>query len=295
MTMTHKNQSRIFPVILFLVVVAILAVVFTPRLINQSKVAQTLQTSAKDKEVAELLATMSKNPNKDSQEYKEAREKFCLLTARPVAEREKAIANIREFLGMPDVPVEFLCSRFAGKPDDSGTDYNNPASEHYEAARFGFEIDPKTNHIIGVTEAERRWGTKEDGTRWFENMPEYDYTGRYNTPEGVRKVAEKFLTEHKDILGVDISKMTYAFEGTKPGNFFMSWKDTEHPHTKEVEVCGNLGEGSVDATYEGAYQRADGTWCVKRQSSHNPQVDITITTGGQIIVYRNNILDLPKL
>jgi hypothetical protein len=37
---------------------------------------------------------------------------------------------------------------------------------------------------------------------------------------------------------------------------------------------GNLGEGSVDATYEGAYQRADGTWCVKRQSSHDPQVDI---------------------
>lgn len=295
MTITHKNKSRLLPAILILVVVALLAVVFTPRLINQSKVVQTLQTNAKDKEVAELLATMSENPNKDSQEYKEARQKFCPLTARPVEEREKAISNIREFLGMPDIPVEFLCSRFAGKPDDSGTDYNNPASEYYEAALFSFEIDPKTNYIIGVGEAERRWGTKTDGSRWFENMPKYDYTTRYNTPAEATKVAEKFLIDHKGILGVDISKMTYTFEGTKPGNFFMNWKDTENPYKKEVEVCGNLGEGSVDATYEGAYQRADGTWCVKRQSSHDPQVDITITTGGQIIVYRNNILGLPKL
>src|SRR3990167_6171612 len=154
MTITHKNKSRFLPVILLLAVVAILAVVFAPRLINQSKVVQTLQTNAKDKEVAELLATMSKNPNKDSQEYKEAHEKFCLVTARPAVEREKAITNIREFLGMPDLPIEFLCSRFAGKPDDSGTDYNNPASEYYEAALFSFEINPKNNYIIAVGEAE---------------------------------------------------------------------------------------------------------------------------------------------
>lgn len=288
--MTHKNKSRLLPAILFLAVVAILAVVFTPRLINQSKVVQTLQTSAKDKEVAELLATMSNNPNKDSQEYKEARQKFCLLTARPVKEREKAIANIREFLGMPDVPVEFLCSRFAGKPDDSGTDYNNPASEHYEAARFGFEIDPNTNYIIGVTEAERRWGTKEDGTRWFENMPEYDYSGRYSTPEGVRKVAEKFLTDHKDIFGIDLAKMTYEYEGTKPGNFFMHWTDKSVSVTKEHEVCGD-----VNPTLEGVYKNEQGALCIKQKSTNYHQVDITITNGGQIIVYRNNINDLDKL
>ena len=256
--MTHKNKSRIFPVILFLVVVTILAVVFTPRLINQSKVVQTLQISAKDKEVAELLATMSKNPNKDSQEYKEAHEKFCLVTARPAAERERAITNIREFLGMPDIPVEFLCSRFAGKPDDSGTDYNNPASEYYEAALFSFNIDPKNNHIIEVGEAERRWGTKEDGTRWFENMPEYDYSGRYSKPEEVKRVAEKFLIDHKDIFGIDITKMTYEFEGTKPGNFFFKWKTVdENGKTKEL-------------------------------------VNITITNGGQVIVYDNDTYDLAK-
>jgi len=293
MKMTNKNKSRFLPAILLLTVVVLLAVVSVPRFLGQSKMVQSWQNSAKDKQIAELLAAMSKNPNKESQEYKETRQKFCLLTARPEKEREKAIANIKEFLygiyptSSKDFSVEFLCSRFNGKPDDSGTDYNNPASEYYEAAHFSFEIDPKTNYIIGVGEAER--------TQRTDPQPEYDYALRYGKPEELRQIAEKFLTKHQAIFGVDISTMTYTFEGTKPGNFFMNWKDTKHPYTKEVEVCGNLGEGSVDATYEGAYQRADGAWCVKRQSSHDPQVDITITTGGQIIVYRNNIIDLPKL
>lgn len=256
--MKHKNKSRILLVILFLVAVALLAVVLTPRLITQSRVVQTLQTSARDKQIAELLAAMEKNPNKDSQEYKEQREKFCLLTARPAKERGKAVANIREFLGMPDIQVEFLCSRFGSKPNDEGTDYNNPVVESYEAARFGFRIDPKTNYIIEVGEAERRWGTKEDGTRWFENMPEYDYSGRYNTPEEVRKVAEKFLINHKGIFGIDITKMTYEFEGTKPGNFFLKWKTVdENGKTKEL-------------------------------------VNVTITNGGQVIVYDNDTYDLAK-
>jgi len=288
--MTNKNKSNFLPVILILAIVAILAVVLAPRMVSQSKIAQTLQSSAKDKEVAELLATMSKNPNKDSQEYKEARQKFCLLTARPVKEREKAIANIREFLGIPDIPVEFLCSRFAGKPDDSETDYNNPTSEHYEAARHGFEVDPKTNYLIGVGDAERRTGRKEDGTRWSEPLPEYDYSGRYSTPEEVRKVAEKFLTDHKDIFGIDLTKMTYKYEGTKPGNFFMHWEDKSVSVTKEHEVCGD-----VDQNREGAYQDAKGVWCIKQKSTNYQRIDIAITNGGQIIIYRNNINDLDKL
>jgi len=109
MRMTHQKKTRLLPALLLLAVITILAVVIAPRLISQSKVVQTLQSNAKDKEVAELLATMSNNPNKDSQEYKEVRQKFCLLTARPVAEREKAIANIREFLHgiYPEVSKEF--------------------------------------------------------------------------------------------------------------------------------------------------------------------------------------------
>ena len=293
--MTNKYKSRILPAVLFLVVIAVLAVLFVPRFQNRSSVVQSLWTSPKDKEIAELNALMTKNPNKDSQEYQEARKKFCLITARSAKEREKAVANIRKILGMPDVQVDFLCSGFGNKPNDAGTDYNNPVREYYEAALYGVTIDPKTNYIIEVGEAERRGGYKADGTRWSDPMPEYDYTLRYNTVAEVQKVAEKFMTDHLDILGFDISKLKTEYEGTKPGNYFFKWEDYEHGFTKETELCGNLGEGSVDSTYEGAYQNAEGVWCVRRTSTNYPLVSITITTGGQVIRYDNDTYDLEKL
>jgi len=244
MKMKYKNKSRLLPVILILAVIAILAVVLTPCLVSQSNVVQTLQTKEKDKEIARLEAIMMEIKDKDSQEYKEAKQQYCLLKSRPAAERKQAVANVKEFLGMPDVPVDFTCGR--------------GNFEYYTAARFSFIVDPTNNHIVEVGEAERRWGTKEDGTRWFDPLPEYDYSGRYTTPEAIRPVAEKFLTDHKDIFGVDISKMTYQFEGTKPGNFFLKWKIVdENGKTKEL-------------------------------------VSVTITTGGQVIVYDNDTYDLAK-
>lgn len=296
MKMKHTNKSRLLPVILFLAVIAILAIVLVPRLVSQSKVAQTLQQSAKDKKIAELQARMAQIVNKEDEEYKAVRQEFCNLSARPEAERAKAVANIREFLHgiYPEVSKEFepefICSRFNGKPDDSGTDYNNPATEFYEAENHSFEVDPKTNYILGFGEAERRWGYNEDGTRWHDPIPEYDYSGIYSKPEELRQFAERFLTEHKGILGIDITKMTYEYEGTKPGNFFMHWEDKSISATKEHEVCGD-----VDQKREGAYQDAKGVWCIKQKSTNYQRIDITITNGGQIIIYRNNINDLDKL
>jgi hypothetical protein len=288
MIMKHKNKSRFLPITLFLVVIVILAVVLVPRFLSQSKVVQTLKTSTKDKQVAELLETMNANPNKESEEYKALRQKFCLLTARPEVERAKAVGNIREFLHgiypavSKEFTPEFICSRFNGKPDDSGTDYNSPAVEFYEAENHSFEIDPKTNYILGFGEAERN--------KRSDPMPNYDYSGIYNKPEELKQVAERFLTEHKDILGIDLTKMAYEFEGTKPGNFFMFWEDKNVSSTKEHEVCGD-----VDQKREGAYKNAQGVWCIKMKSTNYQRIDITITNGGQIIIYRNNINDLDKL
>lgn len=290
MTMTHKNKSRLFSAIIFLAVIVLLAVVLVPRFLSHSKVVQTLQTSAKDKEVSELLATMSNNPDNNSQEYKEAHEKFCLLTARPVVEREKAIANIRQFLGMPDIPVEFLCSRFNNKPNDGGTNYNSPASETYEAARFSFIVDPKTNYIVETGEAERRWGTKADGSRWFENIPEYDDTPTYTTPEAIKPVAEAFMIKNKDIFGVDITKMTYQFEGRKVGNFFVKWIDKSKPHVNDNVECGD-----VDQKREGAYQNDQGVWCLKSTYTRYPTVSMTIMQSGQVAVYDNDGWEIEKL
>jgi len=241
-------------------------------------------------EISELLAVMEKNPNKDSQVYKEAREKFCLLTARSAEEREQAVSNIQKFLGSSDMPVEFLCSRFNGKPDDTGTDYTSPASEHYSAGGFGFTVDPNTNYIVEVGEAERRWGTNDDDSRWFDPQPEYDNTPRYTIAEAIKPVAEKFITEHQDILGVDIIQMTYEFQGSKPGNFFVRWVDYENPHTEEYEQCGD-----TDQTFETAYQRADGVWCASIKNTRYPTVSLTITQGGQVIVYDNDGWEIEKL
>ena len=244
----------------------------------------------KSTEISKLLAVMEKNPNNDSQVYKEARQKFCLLTSRSAEEREQAVANIQKFLGLTDIPVEFLCSRFNGKPDDSGTDYSSPASEHYEAARFAFTVDPKTNYIVEVGEAERRWGTKENGTRWFENMPEYDDTPTYTTHEAIKPVAEAFMIKHQDIFGVDITKMTYQFEGRKVGNFFVKWIDTSKPYTNDTVECGD-----VDQKREGAYQNDQGVWCLKSTYTRYPTVSMTIMQSGQVAVYHNDGWELEKL
>ncbi len=240
-------------------------------------------------EISELLAVIEKNPNKDSQVYKEAREKFCMLTARSAQEREQAVTNIQKFLGSSDMPVEFLCSRFNGNPEDTGTDYTNPASEHYSAGGFGFTVDPSTNYIVEVGEAERRWGTNDDDSRWFDPQPEYDNTPRYTTAEAIRPVAEKFMTDNRDILGVDISLMTYEFQGTKPGNFFVRWVDYESPYTEEYEQCGD-----TDQTLETAYQRDDGVWCASIKNTRFPTVSLTITQGGQVIVYDNDGWEIDK-
>ncbi len=240
-------------------------------------------------EISELLAVMEKNPNKDSQAYKEARQKFCLLTARSVEDREQAVANIQKFLGSSDMPVEFLCSRFYPLPEDLGTDYTNQASEHYEAGGFSFTVDPKTNYIVEMGQEESRWGYTDDGSRWSDPLPEYDNTPRYTTPEAIQPVAEKFMNDHQDILGVDINQFTYEFEGTKPGNFFVKWVDYGNPHTEEYEQCGD-----VDNTLETAYQQNDGVWCVQVKNTRYPQISLTITQGGQVIVYDNDGWEIDK-
>lgn len=241
-------------------------------------------------EISELLAVMEKSSNKDSQVYKEAREKFCLLTARSAQEREQVVTNIQKFLGSSDMPVEFLCSRFKGKPDDSGTNYSSPASEHYSTGGFGFTVDPNTNYIVEVGEAERRWGTNDDDSRWFDPQPEYDNTPRYTTAEAIRPVAEQFMIDHQNILGVDTTQMTYEFQGTKPGNFFIKWVDYESPYTEEYEQCGD-----TDQTLETAYQRDDGVWCASIKNTRYPTISLTITQGGQVIVYDNDGWEIEKL
>lgn len=245
--MRIKKNNRLPLVVLLagLVLVVGLAVAAPRFLSNKSQKAENNARYTEVQQLADALQNDPKYRDKESQTYKEARQRFCLLSARPVEQREEAAANIREFLGKPTVDVDFICSKF------EGSDYTKPKIEYYNAALFGFTVDPKTNYIVEMrTEAWEgsRWGTNEDGTRWFDPQPEYDYTPRY-TQAQAQKVAEKFLTDHKNILGIDLAKMTFDPErvGTKPGNYFFGWRNAE---------------GSVD---------------------------VTITSGGQVIVYSNEL------
>jgi len=251
MKMTNKNKSRFLPVILLLAVVALLAIVLIPRLINQSKISQTLLADTKATRIAQLVEAMNTNKDAESQAHKDAYKEYCQLTARPEDQRAKAVASIREFLGDQAATVDFICSTFAG------SDYNNPKSEHYNAKLQGFTIDPKTNYIVSLrAEAWEgsRWGTNPDGSRWFDPQAEYDYTSRY-TQAQAQKVAEKFIGDHKSILGVDLASLKFDPEltGTKDGggskiNYFFGWR--------------NSTGGSLS---------------------------LTITNGGQVIVYSNEL------
>lgn len=251
MKMTNKNKSRFLPVILLLAVVALLAIVLIPRLINQSKTAQTLSANAKATRIAQLVEAMNTNKDAESQAHKDAYKEYCQLTARSENQRAKAVANIKEFLGDQTATVDFICSTF------EGTDYNNPKNEHYNAKLGGFTVDPKTNYIVSVrAEAWEgsRWGTNPDGSRWFDPQAEYDYTPLY-TQAQAQKVAEKFIEGHKNILGVDLTslKLDPEMTGMKDGggskiNYFFGWR-----------------------------------------KSTGGSLSLTITNGGQVIVYSNEL------
>lgn len=232
-------------------VIALAAFAYT----SQGKAENSVKADedTKAQQIAELDAKLASIKDKESQEYKETKQQFCELRSRPAAERMQAIANVREFLGKPEVEVTFDCGR--------------GNFEYYTAAKWQFIIDPAHNNIVEMGEAQRSWGTNPDGTRWFDQAPEYDYTARYNVEEA-GNVAEKFIKDHQAILGVDISKMTRQYEGTKDGgdgitpgdkvNYFFTWR-TKDGNGKTTEL-----------------------------------VAVTITRGGQIVVFDNDTYDLAK-
>lgn len=224
-------------------VIALAAFAYT----SQGKV-ETSVTAAEDTKaqlIAEMQAKMDNIKDKESQEYKDAKAQFCELRSRPAAEREQAVANIREFLDMPNVEATFDCGR--------GT------FEYYNAAGWSFIIDPAHNTIVEMGQGQRKSVNDPE--------PVYDYTPRYNAEEA-GKVAEQFIATHQSILAVNVTKMTRQYEGTKDGgdgitpgekvNYFYTWR-TKDANGKTTEL-----------------------------------VAVTITRGGQIVVFDNDTYDLAK-
>lgn len=220
---------------------------------GKAETSVRVDEDTKAQQIVELNAKLAGITDKNSQEYKDTKQQLCELRSRPAAEREQAVANVREFLGKPDVEVTFDCGR--------------GNFEYYTAAKWQFIVDPAHNNIVEMGEAPRSWGTNADGSRWFDQAPEYDYIPRYNAEEA-GNVAEKFITDHEAIFAVDISKMTRQYEGMKDGgdgitpgdkvNYFYTWR-TKDANGKATEL-----------------------------------VAVTITRGGQIVVFDNDTYDLAK-
>lgn len=242
-----------------IVIAALGAFVYNYRA-NQAATTAKADEETKTQQIADLQAKMDTIKDKESQEYKDTKAQFCELRSRSEADRAQAIANVQELVratyptSSKDYPVTFDCGR--------------GSYEYYQSANWQFIIDPLTNQLIEMGEASRSWDRNTDGTiAWQGQAPEYDYTNRYNA-EQAGDVAEKFIAEHKGVFGVDLTKMTRQYEGTKDGgdgitpgdkvNYFYTWRNKD-ANGKTTEL-----------------------------------VAVTITRGGQIVVFDNDTYDLQK-
>ncbi|MDD2822812.1 MAG: hypothetical protein PHQ59_01900 [Candidatus Daviesbacteria bacterium] len=220
---------------------------------QKDKASETVAAveDTKAEQVAAAQARLDSIKDKESVEYKTAKTDYCNLAARPEADRQQAVANVREFLHAmyPTVSKEFTVNFDCGRG----------SFEYYTSEGWSFIVDPAGNNIVELGQGQRESAT--------DTRPVYDYTPRYNAEEAAT-VAEKFIADHKAILGVDVSKMTRQYEGTKDGgdgitpgekvNYFFTWRNKD-ANGKTTEL-----------------------------------VNITITRGGQIVVFDNDTYDLRK-
>ena len=240
-----------------LIIVALGAFVYNYQA-NKTVSAVKADEESKQQQTADAQSRLDAIKDKASTEYKVAKKEYCDLVSRPETDRQQAVANVKEFVraiypaSSKDYEVTFDCGR--------GT------FEYYQSANWQFTVDPVNNNIVEMGEAPRTWDRNADGSIvWQGQAPEYDYTPRYNAEEA-GQVAEKFLIDHKNILGVDATKMTREYEGTKDGgdgitpgdkvNYFFVWR-TKDGSGKTAEL-----------------------------------VNITITRGGQVVVFDNDTYDL---
>ncbi len=121
------------------------------------------------------------------------------MTARPAKEREQAIAVIRDFLDKPTIEVKYACSdAFYSLYEDKLI----PAkSETYTIGFDYFLVNPATNHIVEYGEQGGTWGYKKNGSRWFSERKQADYTKRYSQKE-LEEIATKFIQDNLSPLGI---------------------------------------------------------------------------------------------
>lgn len=206
-------------------------------------------------ELTQLLNNDPSYRDKNTQKYKQTQQEWCSVSARPPEEQEKAVAAIRDFMDRPDANVEYECVvRNPNKPEEE------PLIETYTLDFDRFTIDIKTNQVIEMAVIEGTWGENKDGSRWASPEKEYDYTPRYTQLEVEKRVRE-FITGHQKALGeISLEKLTLTKEANKDEsgniNYFFIWKGDPREENGEM---------------------------------FTPQLTLTMTQGGQIIHFSNQL------
>ena len=217
-------------------------------------------------------------------------QKLCSLTARPTDEREKAVAAIRDFLEMPTAEVEYECNNaFYSLEEDR---LISAKGETYTVGMTYFVVDPATNYVLQVDETPGTWGYKTDGTRWFSDQKEYDYSANYSQEE-VEQIAKGFIARHPSAIGnIDLSKLTLESGKKDSGNgrvnYFFIWRGEARTvqHNPPLETCSE----DLDKDVEGLYYNGNGVPCIKvYESTETPSISIAFTSGGQLINFSNEL------
>lgn len=279
------------PLVVLLLIVAVLGLMFVRTKYQSFRVQQIEDQRIQEiKEITEKLSTDPKYRDSTSQSTKQLRERFCDLTARSAEEREKAVAAIRDFLEMPTAEVEYQCNNAFYSLEE---DRLIPAKgETYTVGMTYFVVDPVTNYVLQVEETPGTWGYKTDGTRWFSEQKDYDYSANYSQEE-VEQIATSFIAKHSLAIGyIDLNKLLLE-TGKKDGgngrvNYFFIWRGEAQKvqHNPPLETCSE----DLNKDTEGWYYNGNGVPCIKvYESTETPSISIAFTGGGQLINFSNEL------
>lgn len=279
------------PLVVLLLVVAVLGLMFVRTKYQSFKVQQA--EDQRIQEIKELTLASSEDPkyrDHTAQSTKQLREKLCSLTARTVEDREKAVTAVREFLEMPTAEVEYECNNAFYSLEE---DRLIPAKgETYTVGMTYFIVDPVTNYVLQVEETPGTWGYKTDGSRWFSDQKDYDYSANYSQEE-VEQIVRSFITKHSSAIGdIDLSKLTLE-TGKKDGgsgrvNYFFIWRGEARTvkHNPPLETCSK----DLNKDTEGLYYNGNGVPCIKvYESTETPSISVAFTSGGQLINFSNEL------
>ena len=290
MTMKMTQNKPLVAVFVLLVVLGSALWFIRPR-IESIKVQQVQDQKLQQiKELTQAADTDPKYREHNSQASRELSDKLCSLTARSPEEREKAVTAVRDFLEIPTIAVKYECNDAFYNLDE---DRLIPAkSETYSVDSTYFVVNFVTNHIMQVDETPGTWGYKADGSRWFSDRKQYDYSGKYSQTE-IEQLARNFIAKHSVALGnIDLSKFTLE-TGKKDGgngrvNYFLIWKG--EARTVQLDPPTETCSEDLDKNAPGLYRNGNDVPCIKvYESKEQPSLSIAFTNGGQLINFSNEL------